>query len=137
MPPRQGDAQRLPGRLEGARRQTGARLGQINRIFLTARCAQGAKFAENFLIMFAVERPANMMDYSLLKQEIVLCGRNNKTGHCKCPKGLDLFLFGLSPKRNKKNTLCDLRVSAVNPDPNNMELVSNPPALNLIFTGKE
>jgi hypothetical protein len=28
------------------------------------------------------------------------------------PKGLDLFLFGLSPKRNKKNTLRDLCVSS-------------------------
>jgi len=25
-----------------------------------------------------------------------------------CLEGLGLFLFGLSPKRNKKNTLCDL-----------------------------
>jgi len=30
-----------------------------------------------------------------------------------CPQGLGLFLFGLSPKRNKKNTLCELCVSAV------------------------
>jgi hypothetical protein len=27
---------------------------------------------------------------------------------------LDLFLFGLSPKRNKKNILCDLCAFAVN-----------------------
>jgi len=30
-----------------------------------------------------------------------------------CLEGLGLFLFGLSPKRNKKNTLCDLCASAV------------------------
>jgi hypothetical protein len=29
-----------------------------------------------------------------------------------CPKGLGLFLFGLSPKRNKKNTLCALCASS-------------------------
>ena len=29
-----------------------------------------------------------------------------------CPKGMGLFLFGLSPKRNKKNILCALCVSS-------------------------
>jgi hypothetical protein len=39
-------------------------------------------------------------------------------------KGLGLFLFGLSPKRNKNNPLCALCVFAVNPCLNNKELIS-------------
>jgi hypothetical protein len=51
--------------------------------------------------------------------------KDNQTGDNECPNGSDLFLLGLSPKRNKQNTLWALCVSAVNPFLNNIELIGS------------
>ena len=62
--------------------------------------------------MFAAERPANIKDnpseYNQFAWPVV-----KKTKHDNnFPKGVGLFLFGLSPKSNKRNNLCVLCVSS-------------------------
>jgi hypothetical protein len=56
--------------------------------------------------------PANIKDNPSEEQYISYSWRKEKKHDNNCPKGLGLFLFGLSPKRNKKNTLCALCVSS-------------------------
>jgi|GEM_PF-6004561 len=62
--------------------------------------------------MFAVERPANIKDNPSVNDKLAKCGGKKTIYDNNCPKGLGLFLFGLSPKRNKKNILCALWVSS-------------------------
>ena len=79
------------------------------RIYIHRRAAE---YAENPFFMFAVERPANIKTNPSEKNELPMsCGK--KTKHLNsCPKGLGLFLFGFSTKRNEKNTLCALCASS-------------------------
>jgi hypothetical protein len=62
--------------------------------------------------MFAVERPANIKDNPSKNNKLAMRGGEKATKDGNCPKGLGLFLFGLSPKRNKINTLSALCVSS-------------------------
>jgi hypothetical protein len=59
-----------------------------------------------FLLGFNFHRKDNPSE----KQEIGCAWRKETKHNNNCPKGLGLFLFGLSPKRNKKNTHCALCV---------------------------
>jgi hypothetical protein len=62
--------------------------------------------------MFALERTANRKYNPSEINKLALPGRKKTKRDKSCPKGLGLFLFGLSPKRNKKNTLYALCVSS-------------------------